>query len=101
LSAELTALRDRAVRRRIVTALTIAEDNSGYVAGADGARHNLPAGLTLSYQSTRPPLVGDAPEQIVFYPDGSASGGAILVRRGDYAITIHVGWLDGRVWLDG
>lgn len=35
--------------------------------------------------------------RIRFFPDGSATGGRITLRRGDQALWVEVDWFDGRV----
>jgi general secretion pathway protein H len=53
----------------------------------------LPAWLTISAEA---PAGG-----IVFAPDGSASGGRIILDGGGREITISADWLTGNVQIDG
>ena len=53
---------------------------------------HLPKGLTMAI--TAPP------GGIVFEPDGSTSGGRVLLTAGDRSIAVTADWLTGRVRVD-
>jgi general secretion pathway protein H len=96
IAADIVSLRDRAVRRRVVTELIIGAN--GYSAGE--LVRSFPPGLVVSYEPARAALVDEGENRILFYPDGSATGGLITVRRGGSALIIRIDWLNGRVSID-
>lgn len=52
-----------------------------------GRRHALPPGIAVT--TPMPP--------ILFHPDGSSSGGSIVLTKADHSLVIRVDWLTGRV----
>jgi general secretion pathway protein H len=82
LTAALRLARSRAIAQdRIVAVVT---DSAGFTVDG-GARRPLPAGETLSQA------------QMIFTPDGEASGGTILLASAGTRIAVTVNWLTGRV----
>ena len=54
-----------------------------------GQRQALPSGIAVT--TPMPP--------ILFHPDGSSSGGSIVLTESDHSLVIRVDWLTGRVVL--
>jgi prepilin-type N-terminal cleavage/methylation domain-containing protein len=86
LAAELRQLHDDAVARRAVTAL----------APKDIAKLGAPR-LRVSFRPGGPTLFGAGADRLLFFPDGSSSGGTF--RLG--AVQVDVNWLDGAVSVRG
>ncbi len=60
----------------------------------------LPEGLSVSLEVAADALSGQGIGSIHFYPDGSSTGGSVLVTRGaDAGVRLRVGWLLGRISL--
>jgi general secretion pathway protein H len=60
----------------------------------------LPAGLTITMETARAAIRDDDEGRMVFFADGSASGGRILLQQGAATAVINVGWLTGSVTLE-
>ena len=60
----------------------------------------LPEGLSVSLEVAADALSAQGVGSIHFYPDGSSTGGSVLVTRGaDAGVRLRVGWLLGRISL--
>lgn len=59
----------------------------------------LPEGVALKLETASRELVDDQRGLIRFYPDGSSSGGRIILSRGNLGYQIGVTWLTGRIEL--
>ena len=96
LAAELRLARSRAIaeNRPVVLALDLAGHR--YRIG-DGPPHALPAQLAVALLTIsgerRSGTIGD----IRFNPDGSSSGGRIVLADGARRMAVGVDWLSGRV----
>jgi len=64
---------------------------------SDERMRALPSGLTVSL--TVPPggIAADGRRFIRFFPDGRATGGAVVIARGDTRRRVTVRWLTGHV----
>ena len=99
LAVELRDLRETAIRRGAVTEFAPDPRSGGYEIGNEP--RTLPPGVTLTYIVGEPPLVGDALDHLAFYPDGSSTGGTLRLARRGVVLTIQIGWMDGRITIDG
>jgi general secretion pathway protein H len=99
LAAELRQLRQTAVRGHAVTEFILEPQRGGYRIGEESLA--LPPGVSLTYTVSEPPLIGEALDHLAFYPDGSSTGGTLTVSRGDVLVTVRIGWMDGRIVIDG
>lgn len=62
------------------------------------AAGRLPAGLTADVSVASALITPEGAAFIRFYPDGSSTGGSIILRRGDGSgVQLRVGWLLGRL----
>jgi general secretion pathway protein H len=64
----------------------------------DEPRHStrtLPDGLSFGLQGA-----ATATREIVFYPDGSSSGGAVVLGNARFRHRVATDWLTGRVSVD-
>ena len=59
--------------------------------------HTLPSGVSLGLHDRGAPR---ATREIVFYPDGSSSGGAVFVGNARVRHRVATDWLTGRVSVD-
>jgi general secretion pathway protein H len=101
LAADLRALRDVAVTRQVITSLAMDEILGGQAAIADGRYRRWPAEMVVTLARGRPPLVGEINDRIVFFPDGSSTGGTITLALGTSIYAIQVRWIDGGVSVNG
>ena len=99
LAASLRDLRESAIRDHVITEFALVPQSGSYRLGA--VEVALPPAVTVTYTVSEPPLIGDSPDHLVFYPDGSSTGGTLTISRGDVVLTLEVGWMDGRISIDG
>lgn len=61
-------------------------------------RHRVPAALAVEFVGARSEITADGVGQIRFFPDGSSTGGSvILTRLAGGGVQLRVSWLLGRV----
>ncbi|MCK1545711.1 GspH/FimT family pseudopilin [Bradyrhizobium sp. 179] len=98
LVVDLRLSRDEAIRRGQVTALV--SDGHGYRLLPDGHHKSLPTGMSLTLGMSGGSLVSFPADEIRFFPDGSATGGSLIVQLGEgSAIRVGVRGFDGKVRL--
>jgi general secretion pathway protein H len=68
---------------------------SWQAAGRDPQR--LPEGLDITLTTARSELTGENAGGIRFYPDGSSTGGSVLLSVGEREWHVTVGWLTGEI----
>jgi general secretion pathway protein H len=100
LVASLRQLHEAAIRRQTTTEFVLDPKTRRYrLSTVPGARP-LPAVVTGARITTVMFRPGDERARILFYADGSASGGTILLRHGDFSESVRVDWLTGRAVRD-
>jgi general secretion pathway protein H len=57
----------------------------------------LPDGIAIELIAARDELRDDRVGGIRFFPDGSSSGGRVILKRGDSGYQVGVNWLTGRI----
>lgn len=62
-----------------------------------GRERRVPAGLTLGLEGPAGARLADGRAAIRFFPDGSSTGGRIVVAAGARKTVVLVHWLTGRV----
>jgi len=97
-ASDLRLLRDDAIRHASPSALT--PTATGYLLQPSGRARALPAGMVLEAVAAVPTLLPSSGVEIVFFPDGSSTGGVVSVRDSGAATRILVRGLDGRVRLE-
>jgi general secretion pathway protein H len=60
-------------------------------------RHALPAGVAMTLHTTVEQRLGDEAGSITFWPDGSSTGGGVMLAQDDRKVMVQVDWLTGRV----
>ncbi len=99
LSADLRVLRSQAVRQRHATSLLVSKQ--GYTLLPQNQPWVCPAGVMLAMRPTLPNLLGSTSNTIDFFPDGSSSGGTVLLLRDNATMAVTVSWSDGSVRING
>jgi general secretion pathway protein H len=99
IAAGLREARSRAIaeNREVVFALDV--EGRRYRIGS-GPADALPAGIDLVLDTVREEQIGATSGGIRFFPDGSSSGGRIILERGPRRESIAVHWLTGRIVID-
>jgi general secretion pathway protein H len=60
---------------------------------------SLPGGLSVELVAAAEEMESDAVGAIRFYPDGSSSGGRVILGRDDSGYQVGVNWLTGRILI--
>jgi general secretion pathway protein H len=99
IAAELRAVRATAIRRSREMGLTLnAEERWYQVEGFQ--RVFLPRSMDLVLLTARPYVRGKDDARLVFFRDGSSTGGKLTLTSGDRAHAVAVDWLTGAVRIE-
>lgn len=99
LSADLRLLRSQAIRQQHPTSLSV--NKQSYTLLPQNQSWTCFEGVALAVRPTLPSLLGSTSGTIDFFPDGSSSGGTVLLFRGGAAMAVTVSWSDGSVRING
>ena len=80
------------------TALVVDLDRGAYYSRAAKIERELPESVALELTVDRRDTDGER-GRIVFYPDGSSSGGKVRLTRNGRSLDITTAWLNGYVSL--
>ena len=97
LVVDVRLARDDAMRRGVPTAIVPVP--TGYVLEPSGRMQRLPEGVALRTEPATVRLVPDAGEGMVFFPDGSSTGGAFALQQGSFVTRMTVRGVDGKATL--
>lgn len=104
LAAELRATRARALATGEHQAFALdpatRQWRSGPIEGEARRRGELPSSLTLAATVAREAQPGPEVAAILFFADGSSTGGRIVLRREAAAWRVDVAWLTGAVRVE-
>ena len=98
LVTDLRYVRSRAMVGNVDTALVVDLDRGAYYSRAAKIERDLPASVALELTVDRRDTDGKQ-GRIVFYPDGSSSGGKVRLTRNGRGIDVTTAWLNGYVTL--
>ena len=107
-AALVAAARDVAEGFRLTQSRAIGADQPvAFVVDVDNARFReggsswsaptLPAGTRIALYTAREKILANRTGRILFYPDGSSSGGGVALSHGGDRIEVLVDWLTGEV----
>lgn len=97
LAADLRAARTAARAKNAETALSVDLARRQYWSRGVAARQQLPHTLVMDLTVPEAERLGEALGRVRFFPDGTSSGGRILLKQEDRWATIVVDWLTGDV----
>jgi general secretion pathway protein H len=100
MKSRLAAARAAAIARSRPVALIVDLPRRRYASEADGRWIALPDNLSLSVTTARD--IGGRTEvpRLVFFPDGSSSGGKIQLRKDHQSYNVSVNWLTGEASME-
>lgn len=96
LAAELNSARATAIAKDQPVEVTIEETGQGYRAG-NARRVVLPETVRLSFESSQTLVKGNAEPRLLFFADGSSSGGLFRLVGSGQAVDIRVDWMSGAI----
>ena len=74
-------------------------DSKRYRIDGDRRGGSLPAGLEVELVAAEDEMQSDSVGAIRFFPDGSSTGGRVILKRGDGGYQVGVNWLTGRILI--
>jgi general secretion pathway protein H len=72
-----------------------------FLSGATGRVVQWPADVSVTLTAARRIAGAGQQEQIVFYPDGSSTGGRLVLQRSGRILAVSVEWLTGHARIEG
>jgi general secretion pathway protein H len=97
LAAGLREARSRAIRSNGDVVFSVDVNGRRYSMTGDGVPHPLPDKIKLSLFTVQQEQRSNSVGSIRFFPDGTSTGGHVLVFGDDIAYKVNVDWLTGRV----
>ncbi len=70
-----------------------------YSIEGDHRSGSLPGGLEIELLAADEEMRSNSVGAIRFYPDGSSTGGRVILKRGDAGYQVGVNWLTGRILI--
>ncbi|MGD2020598.1 MAG: GspH/FimT family pseudopilin [Thiohalocapsa sp.] len=95
----LRLAREMAVARGRDAAWVLDVEQHRYGIEGDARSGNLPDGLSLELVAAEEEMRSEAVGAIRFYPDGSSTGGRVILKRGEMGYQVGVNWLTGRILI--
>ena len=99
LSADLRFLKSQAIRQQHLTSLSV--NKHGYTLLPQNQSWICSESIALAIRPTLQSLLGPTTGRIDFFPDGSSSGGTVLLFQGSNTMAVTVSWSDGSVRING
>jgi len=101
IAAELKLARSSAILHQRPVAFVLDAKSRSYRVPDFGAPVRLPASIGVVLAPDRNPGRIGGGDRLVFFPDGSSSGGQVLISQQGATLTLDVAWLTGAVTLQG
>ncbi len=98
-AAGLRLAREVAVAQGRDAAWLLDVEQNRYSLEGDPRAGTLPDGIELELVAAEEEMRDDAVGGIRFYPDGSSSGGRVILKRGERGYQVGVNWLTGRILI--
>lgn len=99
-AAALREARSRAITHNTETIFNLDVQKRAYIISGDGTVHGLPPNLGLLLYTARGEALGTTSGDIRFFPDGSSTGGHVLLSESGRSYRVTVNWLTGHVEID-
>ena len=93
----LQAARSEAISRNSQRVFVVDVDERQFFIGANGAANQLAKTLDLTLKTAESERISDTRGGIRFFPDGSSTGGEVLVASDGRTLKIAVNWVTGKV----
>jgi general secretion pathway protein H len=100
IGAKLRAARSMAIAQNHDVAFVLDADKRTYGVAGTGARQTLPAAIDLSVTTARPHIREAKEARLIFFSDGTSSGGTIRLTDQHQSVAIGVAWLTGAVHIE-
>ncbi len=97
LAAGLRAARNEAITRQHEAVLTLDLAQHRFGVSGDARVVKLPDGVALKFYTAQAELLDGTTGNIRFFPDGSSTGGHLIVSGPKVAYRVNVDWLTGAI----
>lgn len=97
LAAALRQAQSTAMARQSETYVAVDLAHRSFQASNDPRSRPLPTDARIQLLTARSQVVTGDLGKVTFFPDGSSTGGRILLSRQDASIAIDIAWLNGMV----
>jgi general secretion pathway protein H len=97
IAAGLERTRGEAIATNRARAFTLDVEQRWFRDSANARRVELPDSVAISFDTARSEMIGDAVARVRFFPDGSSTGGRIVLMAEERHYDVAVDWLTGRV----
>ena len=95
IASEMKSARAAAIRTNTEQTLTIDTVSRRYTRDGWTEARTLPGQFTVALDTIRTEQTGSAAGRIRFYPDGSATGGRVILSSGPRRAVVAIDWLTG------
>jgi general secretion pathway protein H len=95
----LRLAREIAVAQGRDAAWVLDVESNRYSIEGDHRGGSLPGGLDIELVAAEEEMQSESVGAIRFYPDGSSTGGRVILKRGDSGYQVGVNWLTGRILI--
>jgi general secretion pathway protein H len=95
----LRLAREIAIARGRDAAWVVDVENNRYRIDGDGRSGSFPKGLDIELVAAETEMRSEAVGAIRFFPDGSSTGGRVILKRGNGGYQVGVNWLTGRILI--
>jgi general secretion pathway protein H len=99
IAAGLRKARSTAVTERRETVWSLDVEARAFQLTGDPKRYDLPGTLAYELFTAQSEVITHQAANIRFFPDGSSTGGRVMISAGETKQSIDVDWLNGRVKL--
>jgi len=99
-TAGLRLAREEAIRSGRDATFVIDVDSRVFEVEGGYRRSNLPEDLEVKLEAAEQEMLNDHTGGVRFYPDGSSTGGRVVLARGDRGYQVGVQWLTGRIRME-
>jgi len=96
-AAALREARSRAIASNSDVVFSLDVDQHRYSISGDKKRHSLSTNIDLLLYTAQQERTGRSSGSIHFFPDGSSTGGHVLLSKASKSYKVAVDWLTGRV----
>ncbi len=93
----LRQTREIAIAQGVEAAWLVDIESGRYQIEGQAQRGALPDGIEIELVTSQVELRSERVGGIRFFPDGSSSGGRLILKRGDTGLQVGVNWLTGRI----
>ena len=97
MGSALRYVRGQAIAQQKKSALTVDLNSNEYLIDDGDRRFSIAEQIAITLVTAQTEITGEGTGNIVFFPDGSSTGGRITLEAEGYKRVIDINWLTGNV----